>query len=174
MSGSWLRPWNTGDSRRRKPARLGLREPAGVGVKAVASVFRCVHPDDSGPGAARIARDHALVCTPSQSARTSGKLRTELPRSSWANQFRPHATKLPDLPSSGNKVPFCSTRCSSAGMLLREMVGTTRFELATSPTPRVRSTRLSHVPTCYILRRQSPRMGCPQCTPAWRSGTPPA
>ena len=28
------------------------------------------------------------------------------------------------------------------------MVGTTRFELATSPTPRVRSTRLSHVPTC--------------------------
>ena len=28
-----------------------------------------------------------------------------------------------------------------------EMVGTTRFELATSPTPRVRSTRLSHVPT---------------------------
>jgi hypothetical protein len=27
------------------------------------------------------------------------------------------------------------------------MVGTTRFELATSPTPRVRSTRLSHVPT---------------------------
>ncbi len=32
----------------------------------------------------------------------------------------------------------------------REMVGTTRFELATSPTPRVRSTRLSHVPT--VLR----------------------
>jgi hypothetical protein len=32
--------------------------------------------------------------------------------------------------------------------LLKEMVGTTRFELATSPTPRVRSTRLSHVPTC--------------------------
>ncbi len=29
----------------------------------------------------------------------------------------------------------------------KEMVGTTRFELATSPTPRVRSTRLSHVPT---------------------------
>lgn len=27
------------------------------------------------------------------------------------------------------------------------LVGTTRFELATSPTPRVRSTRLSHVPT---------------------------
>jgi hypothetical protein len=32
------------------------------------------------------------------------------------------------------------------------MVGTTRFELATSPTPRVRSTRLSHVPTCYDCR----------------------
>src|SRR5665213_2111798 len=32
------------------------------------------------------------------------------------------------------------------------MVGTTRFELATSPTPRVRSTRLSHVPT-YAARR---------------------
>src|ERR1017187_9488950 len=31
------------------------------------------------------------------------------------------------------------------------MVGTTRFELATSPTPRVRSTRLSHVPTCVSL-----------------------
>jgi hypothetical protein len=31
------------------------------------------------------------------------------------------------------------------------MVGTTRFELATSPTPRVRSTRLSHVPTFYLL-----------------------
>src|ERR1700733_4918754 len=30
----------------------------------------------------------------------------------------------------------------------KKMVGTTRFELATSPTPRVRSTRLSHVPTC--------------------------
>src|ERR1700761_2057782 len=30
------------------------------------------------------------------------------------------------------------------------MVGTTRFELATSPTPRVRSTRLSHVPTCCL------------------------
>ncbi len=34
----------------------------------------------------------------------------------------------------------------------RKMVGTTRFELATSPTPRVRSTRLSHVPTCCIGR----------------------
>src|ERR1700730_7531777 len=30
------------------------------------------------------------------------------------------------------------------------MVGTTRFELATSPTPRVRSTRLSHVPTIAL------------------------
>src|SRR3977135_3269793 len=30
------------------------------------------------------------------------------------------------------------------------MVGTTRFELATSPTPRVRSTRLSHVPTIVL------------------------
>jgi hypothetical protein len=37
-------------------------------------------------------------------------------------------------------------------MLLERMVGTTRFELATSPTPRVRSTRLSHVPTCYDCR----------------------
>jgi hypothetical protein len=35
------------------------------------------------------------------------------------------------------------------------MVGTTRFELATSPTPRVRSTRLSHVPT--VLARQPRR-----------------
>lgn len=34
------------------------------------------------------------------------------------------------------------------------MVGTTRFELATSPTPRVRSTRLSHVPTPYPQSRQ--------------------
>lgn len=33
------------------------------------------------------------------------------------------------------------------------MVGTTRFELATSPTPRVRSTRLSHVPTLFASRR---------------------
>src|SRR6185312_4395893 len=32
------------------------------------------------------------------------------------------------------------------------MVGTTRFELATSPTPRVRSTRLSHVPTFLCMR----------------------
>src|SRR6266851_2059318 len=32
---------------------------------------------------------------------------------------------------------------------LKIMVGTTRFELATSPTPRVRSTRLSHVPTVF-------------------------
>src|SRR5260370_30623393 len=32
------------------------------------------------------------------------------------------------------------------------MVGTTRFELATSPTPRVRSTRLSHVPTIAFAR----------------------
>ncbi len=35
--------------------------------------------------------------------------------------------------------------------LRKEMVGTTRFELATSPTPRVRSTRLSHVPTCLSV-----------------------
>ncbi len=35
------------------------------------------------------------------------------------------------------------------------MVGTTRFELATSPTPRVRSTRLSHVPTLCALTRRS-------------------
>jgi hypothetical protein len=33
-----------------------------------------------------------------------------------------------------------------------KMVGTTRFELATSPTPRVRSTRLSHVPTFTACR----------------------
>ena len=37
-----------------------------------------------------------------------------------------------------------------------KMVGTTRFELATSPTPRVRSTRLSHVPTIVAHR---PGMG---------------
>lgn len=41
----------------------------------------------------------------------------------------------------------------------REMVGTTRFELATSPTPRVRSTRLSHVPTCYGCAGQKARAG---------------
>ena len=34
------------------------------------------------------------------------------------------------------------------------MVGTTRFELATSPTPRVRSTRLSHVPTSLARAAQ--------------------
>jgi hypothetical protein len=36
----------------------------------------------------------------------------------------------------------------SESLQRRKLVGTTRFELATSPTPRVRSTRLSHVPTC--------------------------
>jgi hypothetical protein len=43
------------------------------------------------------------------------------------------------------------------------MVGTTRFELATSPTPRVRSTRLSHVPTCYDCRShlKGPAAGVP-------------
>jgi hypothetical protein len=40
------------------------------------------------------------------------------------------------------------------------MVGTTRFELATSPTPRVRSTRLSHVPTYYICARLMKGAGC--------------
>src|ERR1700722_6532202 len=35
------------------------------------------------------------------------------------------------------------------------MVGTTRFELATSPTPRVRSTRLSHVPTLTCTPAQA-------------------
>jgi hypothetical protein len=40
------------------------------------------------------------------------------------------------------------------------MVGTTRFELATSPTPRVRSTRLSHVPTLLLA---PPNLG-------WRRG----
>src|SRR5438445_10885807 len=35
------------------------------------------------------------------------------------------------------------------------MVGTTRFELATSPTPRVRSTRLSHVPTIGLRVTQA-------------------
>src|ERR1700693_5847977 len=35
------------------------------------------------------------------------------------------------------------------------MVGTTRFELATSPTPRVRSTRLSHVPTIDLRVAQA-------------------
>src|SRR5664279_1743027 len=39
------------------------------------------------------------------------------------------------------------------------MVGTTGFEPATSPTPRVRSTRLSHVPTLAELRE-----GLPKCT----------
>ena len=44
-----------------------------------------------------------------------------------------------------------------------KMVGTTRFELATSPTPRVRSTRLSHVPTCYDCRSHlaGPATGVP-------------
>src|ERR1700679_3484600 len=37
--------------------------------------------------------------------------------------------------------------------ILQKMVGTTRFELATSPTPRERSTRLSHVPTCCYYDR---------------------
>src|SRR5271154_4583074 len=35
--------------------------------------------------------------------------------------------------------------------LVEKMVGTTGFEPATSPTPRVRSTRLSHVPTVRPL-----------------------
>src|SRR5580700_8959255 len=43
----------------------------------------------------------------------------------------------------------CGERCRG------KMVGTTRFELATSPTPRVRSTRLSHVPTCLEVVRSS-------------------
>jgi hypothetical protein len=39
------------------------------------------------------------------------------------------------------------------------MVGTTRFELATSPTPRVRSTRLSHVPTIVGTSAQGATAG---------------
>ena len=39
------------------------------------------------------------------------------------------------------------------------MVGTTRFELATSPTPRVRSTRLSHVPTMVCTSARQPTAG---------------
>src|SRR5215469_7080065 len=47
------------------------------------------------------------------------------------------------------------------------MVGTTRFELATSPTPRVRSTRLSHVPTYYCMRRLAePARGTTSLPPA--------
>ncbi len=42
------------------------------------------------------------------------------------------------------------------------MVGTTRFELATSPTPRVRSTRLSHVPTIISVSPGGPRRGMQQ------------
>jgi hypothetical protein len=53
----------------------------------------------------------------------------------------------------GNRCSFLFPRLflsclSREAKLLKIMVGTTRFELATSPTPRVRSTRLSHVPTC--------------------------
>src|ERR1700723_277596 len=47
------------------------------------------------------------------------------------------------------------------------MVGTTRFELATSPTPRVRSTRLSHVPTMVCTSSQAGDGGVscsPKCT----------
>src|SRR5580693_5757852 len=47
------------------------------------------------------------------------------------------------------------------------MVGTTRFELATSPTPRVRSTRLSHVPTIVCASSQAGDGGVycsPKCT----------
>src|ERR1700733_8732077 len=42
------------------------------------------------------------------------------------------------------------------------MVGTTRFELATSPTPRVRSTRLSHVPTIdlHVIREGDGGVSC--------------
>src|SRR5260370_5202000 len=44
------------------------------------------------------------------------------------------------------------------------MVGTTRFELATSPSPRVRSTRLSHVPTVLHPSAQGgQRRGYPAC-----------
>src|ERR1035441_5865555 len=49
------------------------------------------------------------------------------------------------------------------------MVGTTRFDLATSPTPRVRSTRLSHVPTHVSRAAQVGRLrGCysNKCTPS--------
>ena len=42
---------------------------------------------------------------------------------------------------------------SECSYVVEKLVGTTRFELATSPTPRVRSTRLSHVPT--VLRAPS-------------------
>ena len=48
---------------------------------------------------------------------------------------------------------------SEPAKLLKVMVGTTRFELATSPTPRVRSTRLSHVPTCFARRPGGQRQG---------------
>src|SRR6478752_2640021 len=43
--------------------------------------------------------------------------------------------------------------------LIREMVGTGRFELPTPRTPSECSTRLSHVPTGRNSQRQSLRMG---------------
>ena len=46
------------------------------------------------------------------------------------------------------------------------MVGTTRFELATSPTPRVRSTRLSHVPTLLPAVQEDSRGYLIKCTRA--------
>ena len=50
--------------------------------------------------------------------------------------------------------------------VVEKMVGTTRFELATSPTPRVRSTRLSHVPTLLpVAQAGDGGVSCrPQCT----------
>jgi hypothetical protein len=55
------------------------------------------------------------------------------------------------------------------------MVGTTRFELATSPTPRVRSTRLSHVPTfvARIVQANDGRVCCSfKCTRTATVSTP--
>jgi hypothetical protein len=62
------------------------------------------------------------------------------------------SAKRPDKPTkkgydTNNDTTDDSQEVGSS-YVVEKMVGTTRFELATSPTPRVRSTRLSHVPTC--------------------------
>ena len=48
---------------------------------------------------------------------------------------------------------------SDRAKLLKIMVGTTGFEPATSSTPRMRATRLRHVPTSFARRPSGQRQG---------------
>ena len=125
--------------------RFGIGGGGGLGAETRRGAGKQHGKQACGRAAQRAKRHPMRIEEHAKRDPEGNELRIRHAQRGWYFAFSPQAPWAP--------IPVRLQGCC-CGVLL---VGTTRFELATSPTPRVRSTRLSHVPTQVHVGRGVPR-----------------